>query len=342
MCGTSNSEKGRGSTRSLSIWGTGEKLHVNFNEMMQPIGLNATKLTSQLGYIARDSHRVPLTYVSWSDMPEDVLDDIWRDVEDNTNAPAEYKDSCLRSIGKYWKDWKGRLKSKYFNAYKTNEERIKNVPPRVESNQWNTLVQYWGSEEAAVLADKNKRNREQQGLLQRTGRTSFAELRRELASKREATDRMSVFVKSRQDKSGRAPDEKTAEVIRYELTWSVHVWRKQTLLLVDRQAKDVVNVLKKRIGNKNPKVQLLALTGKNDEILHFCDEARIEAKQYLPHYKTQEEWKPDLLNIESSELTSIWEHNIFILQKIHDHLIVPHGNIGWERPYFKGEESRVQ
>ncbi|KAK1299825.1 hypothetical protein QJS10_CPB13g01402 [Acorus calamus] len=66
---------------------------------------------------------------------------------------------------------------------------------------------------AWVLADKNKRNREQQGLLHRTGRTSFAELRRELASKGEATDRMSVFVKSRQDKSGRAPDEETAEVI---------------------------------------------------------------------------------------------------------------------------------
>ncbi|KAK1268170.1 hypothetical protein QJS04_geneDACA013799 [Acorus gramineus] len=66
MCGTSNNRKGRGSARSLSIWGTGEQLHINFNEMMQPIGLNATKLTSQLGYIARDSHRVPLTYVSWS------------------------------------------------------------------------------------------------------------------------------------------------------------------------------------------------------------------------------------------------------------------------------------
>ncbi|KAK1313370.1 hypothetical protein QJS10_CPA06g01144 [Acorus calamus] len=142
-------------------------------------------------------------------MPEDVL----RDVEDNTNAPAEYKDNCLRSVGKYWKDWKGCLKSKYFNAYKMNEERIKNVPPRVESNQWNTLVQYWGTEEAAVLADKNKRNREQQGLHHRTGRTSFAELRRELANKGDATDRMSVFVKSRQDTSGRAPDEETAEVI---------------------------------------------------------------------------------------------------------------------------------
>ncbi|KAK1322792.1 hypothetical protein QJS10_CPA02g00539 [Acorus calamus] len=134
-------------------------------------------------------------------------------IQDNTNALAEYKDNCLRSVGKYWKDWKGRLKSKYFNAYKTNEERRKNVPPRVESNQWNTLVQYWGSEEATVLADKNKRNREQQGLLHRTGRTSFAELRRELASKGEATNRMSVFVKSRQDESGRAPDEETTEVI---------------------------------------------------------------------------------------------------------------------------------
>ncbi|KAK1297634.1 Peptide methionine sulfoxide reductase A5 [Acorus calamus] len=34
-----------------------------------------------------------------------------------------------------------------------------------------------------------------------------------LASKGEATDRMSVFVKSRQNKSGHAPDEETSEVI---------------------------------------------------------------------------------------------------------------------------------
>ncbi|KAK1317540.1 Cytokinin dehydrogenase 7 [Acorus calamus] len=30
---------------------------------------------------------------------------------------------------------------------------------------------------------------------------------------------------------------------------------------------------------------------RNDKILHFYDEVGIEAKQYLPHYKTQEEWK---------------------------------------------------
>ncbi|KAK1286299.1 hypothetical protein QJS10_CPB20g01679 [Acorus calamus] len=208
--GTTDSRKGRGSSRPLSIWGTGQKLYVNFNEMMQPIGPNARKLASQLGYIARDNNKVPLTYVTWSDMPEDVLEDIWKDVQDNTNAPLRYKDICLRSVAK---SWKARLKSKHYYAYETDEERLKNIPPRIEPKQWSILVQYWSSEKAKVMAEKNKRNREHQGLLHRTGRTSFAELRRELASKGDNTDRMNVFVKSRQNKSGHALDVETVEVI---------------------------------------------------------------------------------------------------------------------------------
>lgn len=32
------------------------------------------------------------------------------------------------------------------------------------------------------------------------------------------------------------------------------------------------------------------LTNQNRQILRFCDDAGINAKQYLPHYTTQEEW----------------------------------------------------
>ena len=34
-----------------------------------------------------------------------------------------------------------------------------------------------------------------------------------------------------------------------------------------------------------------ALENQNKEILEFCEKSGIHAKQYLPHYKTREEWK---------------------------------------------------
>lgn len=33
------------------------------------------------------------------------------------------------------------------------------------------------------------------------------------------------------------------------------------------------------------------LDSQNEEILKYCDEAGIKIKQYLPHYKTEEDWE---------------------------------------------------
>ncbi|KAK1301431.1 hypothetical protein QJS10_CPB12g01251 [Acorus calamus] len=63
--------------------------------------------------------RVPLTYVSWTDVPEDVLEDIWKDVQsDMVQVPYEpYQGSpgCgkVASIGVLFKDGgeRGRMKS---------------------------------------------------------------------------------------------------------------------------------------------------------------------------------------------------------------------------------------
>ena len=76
-----NHKKPQGSARPIPKWGTGERLEIEFNSFMQPVGPNADKLMSQLGVIVRNGDRVPLTYVRWTDMPIHVLDDIWREVK---------------------------------------------------------------------------------------------------------------------------------------------------------------------------------------------------------------------------------------------------------------------
>ncbi|KAM0981096.1 hypothetical protein ACFX1X_014497 [Malus domestica] len=56
--------KGRGAALSISEWGTGTKVHIDFDSKWKPIKENATRFSGQLGIIARNGQKVPLTYVS--------------------------------------------------------------------------------------------------------------------------------------------------------------------------------------------------------------------------------------------------------------------------------------
>ncbi|XP_062019503.1 uncharacterized protein LOC133736085 isoform X1 [Rosa rugosa] len=95
-----------------------------------PISENGKGFSSQLGILARDGQKVPLTLTSWTAMPDDVLDDIWKDVKE--------------------------------------------------------------------MCETNKSSRAQGGgVPHRTGRKSFARLRKEMMENGEKIDRVSMFVKTR-------------------------------------------------------------------------------------------------------------------------------------------------
>jgi hypothetical protein len=48
---------------------------------MQPVGDTTDDLISQLGIIAKNGRKLPLTFVSWSVMPKDKLDLVWNEVQ---------------------------------------------------------------------------------------------------------------------------------------------------------------------------------------------------------------------------------------------------------------------
>lgn len=74
-------------------------------------------------------------------MPDDVLDFIWKELKENTDASEAYKPHCLKNAGKLWKDWKYRVKNEHYNG-KTDAERLASIPPRAVEEQWKTLVAY--------------------------------------------------------------------------------------------------------------------------------------------------------------------------------------------------------
>ncbi|KAK9090629.1 hypothetical protein Sjap_023806 [Stephania japonica] len=199
-------KKGRGPAKGSDDWGSGEKLHLEFNEFMEPVGANKDKFMSQLGIIARNGLKVPLTYTSWSEVPSEVLNSLWREVQENTNAPLEYCVNCLKSIGKLWRNWKHLVKANHYLAHETDDERLSYVPPRVIDDQWKTLVKYWGSEQARNITNRNKANRELQGLPHRTGRKGFSDIRFKMQQEGESTDRVSLWVKTRTPSFGAQHD----------------------------------------------------------------------------------------------------------------------------------------
>ncbi|PRQ27510.1 hypothetical protein RchiOBHm_Chr6g0306081 [Rosa chinensis] len=87
-------KKGRGAACGMPEWGTGKIAHIEFDANWMPISENGKGFSSQLGILARDGQKVPLTFTSWTAMPDDLLDDIWKDVKDNTDVPDEYKHHC--------------------------------------------------------------------------------------------------------------------------------------------------------------------------------------------------------------------------------------------------------
>ncbi|XP_072967617.1 uncharacterized protein [Typha angustifolia] len=103
---------------ALKVWSRpeGDLIHVNFNSVGQPVGKEATTLSSFLGTIARDGKLAPLIYVDWRALPDENKDIMWQ---------------VVQSLGKKWKDWKSDLKHDHYETHETDEDRLADRDLRV-------------------------------------------------------------------------------------------------------------------------------------------------------------------------------------------------------------------
>ncbi|KAF5931669.1 hypothetical protein HYC85_027840 [Camellia sinensis] len=82
---STSTRRGRGCAKGIKEWGTGKKLDIQFDGNYCPIGDDMAKLTTQLGIIVRNGNIVPLTFLDWNNVPDDIIDAIWKDVKDEFN-----------------------------------------------------------------------------------------------------------------------------------------------------------------------------------------------------------------------------------------------------------------
>lgn len=59
----------------------------------------------------------------------------------------------MGSLNKKYRNYRARLKADYYDIESTDEERLKeeNRPPNVDKDDWEWLVEYFGSDEFKVI-----------------------------------------------------------------------------------------------------------------------------------------------------------------------------------------------
>ncbi|KAL7238004.1 hypothetical protein ACSBR2_004161 [Camellia fascicularis] len=207
--------RGRGPTRCLDVWNMEGKISVSINELGQPIGLEAPKLTNFLGTIARNGHMAPLNYVEWRALPDEIKEKMWQQVQSKFEIDPKSKSWVLKSIGKKWKDWKAELKASRYNTHKIDEKRLADCDERVVPDQWRILISFWNSKEAKERSVTNKASRAQQKITHTTGRKSFAQVREEQRVKRpdKEPSRAELFILTRTRKDGQPVNKESSVLI---------------------------------------------------------------------------------------------------------------------------------
>lgn len=208
----------RGPTLCRDMWDMcdGEQIAVPINTLGQPVGPEASKLSTFLGTVARNGEMAPLTFVDWFAMPDEKKENMWQFVQTKFDIEPVCKTWVLRSLASKWRNWKAKLKSEHYYPHKTDEERLNDRDRRVLPEQWAILISYWNSEEAQLRSAKNKANRSNQKSTHTAGSKSFARIREEERTKKSGgkePTRAELYIKTRTRKDGQPMNNVAAEII---------------------------------------------------------------------------------------------------------------------------------
>ncbi|KAI3755176.1 hypothetical protein L1987_54971 [Smallanthus sonchifolius] len=208
--------QGRGPTRCLKLLNAAGRIKIVTNDLGQPVGREASLLTSFLGLTARDGNLAPLIYSSWSKVPENNKESMWQKVLTKFDINPCSRSWVLMSLGTKWRNFKSLLKTTHYDTHATDEERLADCDERVLPDQWAFLVSQWSSEKWQRISAKNKANRARQRFIHTSGKKSFARIREEEKAKRpdgKEPSKAELFILTRTRKNGLPMNEETAAVI---------------------------------------------------------------------------------------------------------------------------------
>ncbi|KAH6817191.1 hypothetical protein C2S51_000794 [Perilla frutescens var. frutescens] len=153
------------------------------NIVKETRGGESSTLSHFLGSISRNGKYCPIDVMNWHKMPSTKKTEILDTVKLRFNVSHIAEKWILSSIGHKWRNWKHFLKTKYW-ADVPIENLIDGRDERVLLDQWIKLLTYWSTDEVKKVSKRNKDARDKKIMNQRTGKTSFAQIRAKLVKEK--------------------------------------------------------------------------------------------------------------------------------------------------------------
>ncbi|KAA0041952.1 uncharacterized protein E5676_scaffold306G001630 [Cucumis melo var. makuwa] len=199
-------------TRAMS---EGQRLVIEYNELGQPIGQNATKLKSFIGTVVR--FHVPIVYFDWPTVPKEIKDKIFELIEVGFVVDPQSKKTIIQNAGVYFRQFKYRLTTTYVLPFLDDVEKLKFPPNEYSFIEQQHCTEFFASrlkEDFKKKSENGKEKRKQHKYNHRTSRKGYANLLEELkASSWDQIDRSIVWKQARMDSKEKILDEETKEVV---------------------------------------------------------------------------------------------------------------------------------
>ncbi|KAA0045189.1 uncharacterized protein E5676_scaffold325G00390 [Cucumis melo var. makuwa] len=181
---SSTQKRKRGPTEMKEITrarSKGQKLGIQYNELGQAIGQNATKLKSFIGTTLW--FHVPITYSDWPTMPKEIKDKIFELIEAEFVVDPRSKKTIIQNAGVCFRQFKYRLTTTYVLPFLDDVKKLK-FPPNeysfIDQQHWTEFVASRLKENFKKKSENGKEKRKKYKYNHITSRKGYANLMEKL------------------------------------------------------------------------------------------------------------------------------------------------------------------
>ncbi|KAK7836342.1 hypothetical protein CFP56_022729 [Quercus suber] len=209
-------KRGRGPTQNLKFskeFRGGEKYEISWLNG-RPVGPHARALINECTKLVREQQNVPLKFTDWKKVPDINKRKLFDKVLEYFKVEGREKE-VWRQMGNSYSNYRDFLKTNWFKPYgEATEEARANVPPGVERDDWNCLVDLWTNKDYMDMCLINKNNRSKNDIVHTSGSKSFQQ--RSAEEKEKTGDdptRVQLFDITHVQRNGQAVNEPTQDAL---------------------------------------------------------------------------------------------------------------------------------